>query len=353
MSTVFIILLVILLIIVGIILFINIGVRFALFTASTFIDIIKSPASLFLIMCFIVVAILALIINQKSARDSSYAPSNDIPVTTEYKRSLPENKRTHFNTSETNTPTRETQEEPIYVDETPEFNTSETNTPTRETQEKPILIEETPEHKPIMDFIEEVPNTGVVYDAQGNEYKTVKIGSQLWMAENLNLKTSGSWCYGNKPSNCKKYGRLYTWKAAMENCPDGWHLPSDDEWEELKNFVDAHNGDEGVGTSLKSTTGWKKEYTMPLGSDRFGFSGKPSGFKSQAPIDPEDLPEFRDIGSYTVFWSSTTVKHNDGGFGFYGWQLSSSNESLSRGGIWTDEVNPVSTAYYVRCVKQL
>lgn len=328
MSTVFIILLVILLIIVGIILFINIGVRFAMFTASTIIDIIKSPASLFFIMCFIVLAILALLINQKSAGDSSYDHGNDIPVATEYKRSLPENKRTHFNISETNTPTREMQEEPIY-------------------------IEETPEHKPIMDFIEEVPNTGVVYDAQGNEYKTVKIGNQLWMAENLNLKTTGSWCYGNKPSNCKKYGRLYTWKAAMENCPDGWHLPSDDEWEELKNFVDAHNGDEGVGTSLKSTTGWKKEYTIPLGSDRFGFSGKPSGFKSQAPIDPEDLPEFRDIGCYTVFWSSTTVKHNDGKFGFYGWQLGSSNESLSRGGIWTAEVNPVSTAYSVRCVKQL
>ena len=328
MSTVFIILLVILLIIVGIILFINIGVRFAMFTASTIIDIIKSPASLFLIMCFIVLAILGLLISQKSTRDSSYDHGNDIPVTTEYKQPPLEEKRTHFNTSET-------------------------NTPTRETQEKPIHIKETSEHKPIMDFIEEVPNTGVVYDAQGNEYKTVKIGRQLWMAENLNLKTTGSWCYGNKLSNCKKYGRLYTWKAAMENCPDGWHLPSDDEWEELKNFVDAHNGDEGVGTSLKSTTSWKKEYTMPLGSDRFGFSGKASGFKSSAPVYPDDPPEFRDIGSYTVFWSSTTVKHNDGEFGFYGWQLNSSNESLSRGGIWTDEVNPVSTAYYVRCVKQL
>ena len=328
MSTVFIILLVILLIIVGIILFINIGVRFAMFTASTIIDIIKSPASLFLIMCFIVLAILGLLISQKSTRDSSYDHGNDIPVTTEYKQPPLEEKRTHFNTSEANTPTHETQEEPIH-------------------------IKETSEHKPIMDFIEEVPNTGVVYDAQGNEYKTVKIGRQLWMAENLNLKTTGSWCYGNKLSNCKKYGRLYTWKAAMENCPDGWHLPSDDEWEELKNFVDAHNGDEGVGTSLKSTTSWKKEYTMPLGSDRFGFSGKASGFKSSAPVYPDDPPEFRDIGSYTVFWSSTTVKHNDGEFGFYGWQLNSSNESLSRGGIWTDEVNPVSTAYYVRCVKQL
>ena len=353
MSTVFIILLVILLIFVGIILLVNIGIRFAIFTARTVIDIIKSPASLFFIMCFIVLAILGLLINQKSAGDSSYDRGNDIPVATEYKRPLPENKRTHFNTSETNTPTRETQEEPIYVDETPEFNTSETNTPTRETQEKPIHIEETPEHKPIMDFIEEVPNTGVVYDAQGNEYKTVKIGSQLWMAENLNLKTPGSWCYRNKPSNCKKYGRLYTWKAAMENCPDGWHLPSDEEWGELKNFVDAHNGDEGVGTSLKSTTGWKNERTIPVGTDRFGFSGKPSGTKRRAPIYPDDDPEFFGIGSLARFWSSTTNNYNDGYFVFFEWHLSGDNESLGRYGMSTEEENPVSFAYYVRCVKQL
>ena len=90
MSTVFIILLVILLIIVGIILLVNIGIRFALFTARTVIDIIKSPASLFFIMCFIVLAILALLINQKSAGDSSYDSGNDIPVATEYKQSHPE-----------------------------------------------------------------------------------------------------------------------------------------------------------------------------------------------------------------------------------------------------------------------
>ena len=74
MSTVFIILLVILLIFVGIVLFVNIGVRFAMFTARTVIDIIKNPVSLFLIMCFIVLAILALLVMQKSPRDSSYTP---------------------------------------------------------------------------------------------------------------------------------------------------------------------------------------------------------------------------------------------------------------------------------------
>ena len=238
MSTVFIILLVILLIFVGIILFVNIGIRFALFTASTFIDIIKSPASLILIMCFIVLAILGLLINQKSTRASSYAPSSDIPVATEYKRSLPENKRTHFNTSETNTPTRETQEEPIYIEETPEFNTSETNTSTRETQEEPIYIEDTPEQEPIMDLVEEVPNTGVVYDAQGNEYKTQKIGDHVWTMQNLKLKTpSGSACYKNQQANCDKYGRYYTWAMAMVSCPSGWHLPNKKEW---KNLLDNH-----------------------------------------------------------------------------------------------------------------
>lgn len=328
MSTVFIILLVILLIIVGIILLVNIGIRFTIFTASTIIDIVKSPASLFFIMCFIVLAILGLLISQKSIRDSSYDHGNDIPVATEYKQSHPEEKRTHFNASETNTSPHKTQEEPIH-------------------------IEEAPKHKPIMDFIKETPNTGVVYDAQENEYKTVKIGNQLWMAENLNLKTSSSWCYRNKPSNCKKYGRLYTWKAAMENCPDGWHLPSDEEWGELINFVDAHNGDEGVGTSLKSTNGWKNEPTIPVGTDRFGFSGKPSGFKAQAPIYPDDDPEFLDIGGYTVFWSSTTKKYNDGYIGFLGWKLNGSNGSFSRHIMNTDEEYPVSIAYSVRCVKQL
>jgi uncharacterized protein (TIGR02145 family) len=139
----------------------------------------------------------------------------------------------------------------------------------------------------------------------------------------------------------------------MENCPDGWHLPSDEEWGELKNFVDAHNGDEGVGTSLKSTTGWKNERTIPVGTDRFGFSGKPSGTKRRAPIYPDDDPEFFGIGSLARFWSSTTNNYNDGYFVFFEWHLSGDNESLGRYGMSTEEENPVSFAYYVRCVKQL
>ena len=328
MSTVFIVLLVILLIFVGIILFVNIGVRFAMFTASTIIDIIKNPKSLFAIMCFIVLAILALLVMQKSPKNSSYRPGNNIPVATEYKRSPLEKERTHFNTSVTNTSTRETQEEPVH-------------------------IEETPEHKPIMDLIEDASYTEVVYDAQGNEYKTVKIGNQLWMAENLNLETPGSWCYENNPSNCKKYGRLYTWHDAMEYCPDGWHLPSDDEWVELKNFVDDHNGDEGVGTSLQSTNGWEKKHSIPLGSDRFGFSGKPSGYMCPRYIYADSPPEFIGIGSSASFWSSTRENYNGsiifhvsrlyGGTGF------ATRFPMSESKEW----KAGSIANSVRCVKHL
>ena len=61
-------------------------------------------------------------------------------------------------------------------------------------------------------------------------FDTIKIGSQTWMSNNLDIEVPGSWCYNNNPENCKKYGRLYTYEAAKNNCPKGWHLPSKDEW---------------------------------------------------------------------------------------------------------------------------
>ena len=124
-------------------------------------------------------------------------------------------------------------------------------------------------------------------------YKMVTIApegtnySETWMAENLNYETANSWCYGDKEENCAKYGRLYTWAAAMEACPTGWHLPSQDEWKELIVAVDdniTEYTDENVaGKVLKSQT---------------GFSALLAGYR-------EYNGNYASILSNAYFWSSS------------------------------------------------
>ncbi len=107
---------------------------------------------------------------------------------------------------------------------------------------------------------------GTLVDSRdGRMYRTVKIGGQTWMAQNLNYKTDNSFCYEDKSSNCQKYGRLYKWYAATKACPDGWHLPSASEFQTLLYYVDRKHYSveehipEIVMDELKSTSDWRSE----------------------------------------------------------------------------------------------
>lgn len=166
-----------------------------------------------------------------------------------------------------------------------------------------------------------------VDNRDGKTYRMVKIGDQTWMAQNLNYKgpsdkdTIGS-CYGNNSANCNKYGRLYTWATAMGStedkcgdgkncdiserargiCPEGWHLPSNDEWQTLLDHADTD------AKKLKSTEGWSNGGN---GTDDYGFTALPGGYAEQC--DGASLPDdyFKDEGAYAIFWSSTQVEDED------------------------------------------
>jgi uncharacterized protein (TIGR02145 family) len=129
-------------------------------------------------------------------------------------------------------------------------------------------------------------------DTRDNKtYKVVKIGTQIWMAENLNYNASGSKCYDNKESNCQKYGRLYNLATAKKACPSGWHLPSDTEWDILMVSV---GGKKTAGNFLKATSGWNNNGN---GQDKYGFSALPGGYGYSN-------GSFNDVGRYGYWlWS--------------------------------------------------
>ncbi|UNY99282.1 hypothetical protein MQE36_02805 [Zhouia spongiae] len=89
------------------------------------------------------------------------------------------------------------------------------------------------------DSFSETFETGTYTDKRdGQEYPTIRIGDQIWMSENMRFDTNDteSICYANETYNCFVYGKLYTGNAAQTVCPEGWHLPSTEEWDELFDY---------------------------------------------------------------------------------------------------------------------
>ncbi len=128
------------------------------------------------------------------------------------------------------------------------------------------------------------------------QYKTVKIGTQLWMAENLNFITDqGSYCHNNDYDICFTYGRLYDWETASYSCPNGWHLPSLEDWNLLFDFLGEKEGDQ-----LRSDHDWLAESN---GTNSSGFNALPASYLTE-------YGEFMAIGGYAFFWTSTENNAN-------------------------------------------
>ena len=175
----------------------------------------------------------------------------------------------------------------------------------------------------------EVTKGSITDTRDGQTYKTVTIGTQTWMAENLNYKTDNSYCYDDKASNCSKYGRLYTWAAAITACPTGWHLPTKAEFETLFTAV---GGQSTAGKMLKSTSGWKKSGN---GTDDYSFSALPAG-------DRDINGNYHREGANAYFWSST----ENSSYNAYGMYLNYGNDYARLDGDYNKKFG-----FSVRCVK--
>ena len=194
----------------------------------------------------------------------------------------------------------------------------------------------------------------LVDERDGRIYRTVKIGEQTWIAENLNYADSinypsmlnRNWCYNNNLDSCEKYGRHYTWSATIDSvywkkkgkncgfkeqtcdlpnqvrgiCPTGWHIPSSNEWETLYSSMGASH----KAMQAKNFPEWTKAI------DEYGFSALPVGYYRGS---------FQGVGSRVYFWSATEHSTNYA----YCWYLGESNALLG------ESYNAIG--FSVRCIK--
>lgn len=209
-----------------------------------------------------------------------------------------------------------------------------------------------------------------VTDAEGNKYETLILGTQTWMAANLNTTkyndgtaipnvtdntawaglSTGAYCnYNNDVSNATTYGRLYNWYAVNTGklCPSGWHVPSDAEWTTLQEYLiangynyDGTTTDNKIAKSMASTTGWTSSTNEgaignnPATNNKSGLTAFPGGYRS-------NYGAFLDIGSFDIWWSSTENSTSNAYYGALFYDYS---------GLDYSDLNKVS-GFSVRCLR--
>jgi uncharacterized protein (TIGR02145 family) len=174
---------------------------------------------------------------------------------------------------------------------------------------------------------------GSFIDSRDNTtYKTIQIGSQIWMADNLDFETeSGSWEYENSSINGSNYGRLYNWETAQQACPDGWHLPTNMEWITLI----THLGGAGLaGGKLKETGTAHWKIPNSYATNESYFSAIPGGLRTPA-------EDFLNMGEKAYFWTSSSDDNTNAFFR----KLDYDRASIAYG------PKGKSSALSIRCVK--
>lgn len=200
------------------------------------------------------------------------------------------------------------------------------------------------------------PNTGTITDVDGNRYNIIKIGDQWWMSENLNttkfrtgedipnVAGAGEWtataeaAYCNSGNDLDKaaiYGRLYNYYSVTDGrkiCPDGWHIPNDDNWETLVTFL---GGNVVAGGKLKhaGTDYWNSPNTDA--TNESGFSALPGGVRNA------NTSDFAGVGSTGSWWSATQFNTEKA----IVWGVTSMNGAIP------DYNLDKNTGLSVRCVK--
>jgi len=204
--------------------------------------------------------------------------------------------------------------------------------------------------------------TGTITDIDGNVYKTVGIGSQIWMAENLKVTkyndgtsvpniadnatwsslSTGAYCdYDNNIEYSKTYGRLYNWKVATtENprniCPSGWHVPDLIELSTLPDIKDYTD----LGGKLKETGIINWETPNTLATNESGFKALPGGSRGLNGI-------FEGVGKYGYWWSSASY-FNPPGFTNNAWSIALSYNTAER---LMDYTRQQRSGLSIRCIK--
>lgn len=207
---------------------------------------------------------------------------------------------------------------------------------------------------------------GTLTDIAGNVYKTIVIGTQTWMAENLrttnyndgnsipnvtdNLTwrdlTTPAYCYYNNDGNAYKttYGALYNWLTVNTGklCPTGWHVPNDSEWTTLVTYL---GGTSVAGAKLKETTKAHWYNVTEYATNESGFTALPGGVRAadHGPVLTWWLGIFSDLGGYGIWWSRTELTTINASY----WYTYGNTPGFLKGVDLAEKQN----GYSVRCLK--